>query len=104
MPITLTTPKDVGDLDSNNYTTVKILEIFISVSTASGKFSYQLGYISDGEFVPGKLGKEHVSVLESEFLAIVNVPATVGETLWDHHARALYQYLIDKDYFVGTIA
>ncbi len=98
MPLTLTEPKQVGDLDTNSYDTVKIFDIHCSINGRVGRFNHQLGYMDGDNFVAGKLDKVIWEVQdigeETTFTDMVSLPATTDETLWDHMARAMYTYLL----------
>lgn len=103
MPITLTTPKDVGDLDTSDYTTVKIIDVNTNSEKRAVRFTHLLGYMDGDDFVHGKLPKEMVELIGDDINPIVSVMGAADENLWDHGARAGYQYLLDQGIYVGSI-
>jgi len=124
MPITLTTPKDTGDLDSNapssQYAELKIIRQDIDIKNKCISLTYEYGNTISGDWVPGierPITIEITNIPETyddngngnndadnQYNTLVTkLPANTTESIYDHAAKELYQYLIDKGYVVGTI-
>lgn len=108
MPLTLTTPLSVGDLDARvtEYNTVKITAVHIDTKAKFVRFRYDFGYLDGDEFVTGykpSVTKEIMDVGEETAFTDLQDTATVVGTWWGENARILYQWLIDNEGLVGII-
>jgi hypothetical protein len=105
MPIQLTTAKSVGDLDTNDYTHVKVTLYRHDLQNNQIHLTVQHGYMDGGSFVVGERAESQVVVIEGADYGtlMASLPTDGNEKLYDGVARILYQYMIDQAIFVGTI-
>jgi hypothetical protein len=116
MPIQLTTPIDMGALDSNPYTHIMITEFTLSPRAKMISVVTHAGYISGSAFVPG-LQVQGVTVkgfritddtnsdpplMYYSDMIDVAVGAVPTRKIYDAAAEELYQWLLDCAHFVGT--
>lgn len=109
MPLQLTTPLSVGAIDVNSpYQQVKIVEVKICLTSGYIDLTTQVGNTIDGSWVNG-MGIEGVTVKRlrvegadyGTMMAAKSVAA--DEVFYQKVADLLYQWLIDKSHFIGTI-
>jgi hypothetical protein len=112
MPIQLTTAFDPGDLDpEKSYTHVKIVHLEHSIVDAFIRLVVARGYLDEGAFVESQIAKRAIYNIVDEgegtdytsMVAETVVSGDVGEKVYDVNAQHLYQWLIDKGYYAGTI-
>jgi len=120
MALQLTVPIDVGDLDSNDYTHVRIIRFALDVMARTIQFQTVEGYIQNGQFVRGRHGRERgweiqdipVQGVEGEpgyvaadpaFTILAGTQGEDGQRLYDGVANTLYQWLIDHGHYAGII-
>lgn len=108
MPWTLTTAVDVGDLDTSDYTQVKIVrDEHDSVSGRMVVF-LQYGNTVDSAWVPGMPPKNKKTIHEITGSAyttlITNSTPNEGESTYDAVKRALYNHLVSAEVIAaGTL-
>lgn len=109
MPLALTTPYDPGDGEAGTYAHVKLKNLVLNISQGQGHFDVIYGNEVSGVFTEGAVQPFATKpmthfIAGADMLTIISVPAaSTSETVEDHVARALYQWLIDEGHFVGTI-
>lgn len=114
MLILLTTPFDPGSFDTHDYTHVKISSFSFDILEESAVVTAVLGYLNESqEFVcgvslPGITNTTYTIKDEGEGtdyweLTHKTVGPTPSATIFDRLMEELYQYLLDKGYYVGTI-
>ena len=112
MPIQLTSPIQTGSLDSNGpYTQVKVIGVGLDVLKRRIDLICQYGNTVDGVWVGGleTVSNRSVTIKDEDethhdFTDITaNESEDAGEVYYDRESEILYQYLIDKDIFIGTI-
>jgi hypothetical protein len=115
MPITLTTPIQTGALDPEGpYEEVKILEFTPNAVNKTIVILCQYGNTVNGEWVPGiKAGivADQGFIVRDEgegtdytiMAAKLIVADDVGKSFYDRISGILYQWLLDKGHYVGTI-
>ena len=109
MPLQLTTPLNVGAVDVNSpYQQVKILEF--TMQPQAGRISLVVlhGNTISSSWVPGKAIEgttvKRFQIDGDDYQALVaSTSAAAGEIYYDKVASLLYQWLIDKGGFAGTI-
>ena len=107
--IQLTTPYVVGATDPNGpYTHVKILKFGADLENMFIQFTAQMGTISGSDFIKGIRSKgttlRTFEVINDDFDTLVaKLTSAAGVAIYDEVARELYQYLIDKGEYAGTI-
>ena len=120
MPIQLTAPFKVGDFDDENYTTVKILHFSWDNVNKMMQIACVLGRMAAGKFAAGK--KEPLVVVIKDIPAqgvegdpgyvpadpqytdlVTGTHANANELVYAAVQRFLYQWLLDRGYFTGTI-
>jgi hypothetical protein len=107
MPILLNNPISTGNLDTtvNAYNEVKITEF--SLNTQNDPYiliKWIYGNTVSGIFYPGEAVKPRQSVINGDdYTSIVQLMSEENESIYGAAARTLYEYLIDKGYFAGTI-
>jgi hypothetical protein len=109
MPIQLTTAFSVGSADVNSpYAQVKIMEFTLRPELKQVSLLVQYGNTADGKFTRA-IGIAGVTVKAftiagSEYDTMVaSTSAAANEVYYEKVAGLLYQWLIDKGHFVGTI-
>ena len=123
MPILLTSPKDVGDLDPNAvngvYTQLKIVFQGCDLKKKMLELTLEHGNTVNGEWVSGILppipvfivnipelvdgnGNPIAAVPHYNTLVAVK-PDDLQVSYYDGTAKTLYQWLIDNDWVDGTI-
>jgi len=116
MPITLTTPIQTGAVDSNGpYTEVKLAPITLDPTTDSVWLVCQYGNTVNGIWVPGV----NVGVVANKSFCVKDAgedtdytdmvtklieQSDVGKSFYDRIATILYQWLLDKGHYIGTIS
>jgi len=123
MPITLTTPKATGDLDpnaaGNQYTQVKITKQTIDLTRKLLTVTVSYGNTVNGHWVPGILPAMSFAAIDqpangdqpavTDFTDLVGtapaapVEGTPTPSLYDQVSKRLYQWLLAKQFFPGTI-
>jgi len=127
MPILLTTPKNTGDLDSNapdgEYKELKIISFSLNPNQKKLYCVLEYGNTINDEWVKGVLSDFSISIgntpereeydSENELVVIpatteyddlmAMLPFNTTDSLYTQVAKALYQYLLDKELFAGTI-
>lgn len=117
MPILLTTAFDPGDLDpGKSYTHVKIVHLEHDVEGQAIRLICKRGYLAGGVFVVGGVSPVMVHQIQDQpsleppgtdytsLVAETVVSGDVGELVYDVNAQHLYQHLLTKGEYVGTIA
>jgi hypothetical protein len=108
MPLSLTTPLNVGAFDTTNYTHVKILRfVHDSANSAIHIVAYH-GTLSGGVFTPGKemdgVTLKRFEVIGAGYTTLVGkLTSASGVAIYNEVARELYQWLLDNNHYVGTI-
>jgi hypothetical protein len=109
MPLQLTTSLNVGALDPNSpYQQVKIVEFQLNPTRGTVDLTVQHGNTVDGSWVLGK-AVEGITVRRfridgSDYATMMaSVSAAAGEVYYDKVSTLLYQWLLDKSHYVGTI-
>ena len=128
MPIQLTTPKSVGDLDpgapSGQYNQAKIVAQTLKTEEKQIMITVQVGNTVDGSWRKGVMPQQTYTIMNGadhedpehpgdpnyiipgvpDYDNLVSeLPANTTDPIYDHAAKALYQYLIDQGLYVGTI-
>jgi len=110
MPIQLTTPFNVGEADvTSPFQSVKIQVTEILPDVRRINFVTRLGNDGENGFQYG-LALEGVtvkrfSVADEEYDAMISAKsAGANEVYYDKVGALLYQWLLDKGYFVGSIS
>lgn len=109
MPIQLTTPMNVGVVDPNSpYQQAKIVQFALLPVAKRIEMHVQLGNTISGDWAPGIVGSE---ITVKKFLVegedyntmVSSTSAGAGEVYYDKVSALLYQWLLDKGHYVGTI-
>lgn len=109
MPILLTTSFNAGDLEPQPLTHVMIKDFNVDIAAQCILIRTIRGYMSGSDFIqaanksPGGTVQKFL-VNEDDYVALVaKTTSATGVPIYDEVARELYQYLIDKGHFAGTI-
>lgn len=107
MPIQLTTPMSMGDID-DDYTHVKIIKFEVNLAAQVIEFRTAHGFIDAGDFVlgqnVGQTTRKRFELNGPDFASIITKQTSAaGVLIYDEVARELYQWLIDNGHFAGTI-
>ena len=109
MPIQLTTPYAVGDMDVGSpYSQVKILQLNMNVEGGLIDLVVQHGNTVASVWVPSVAIEDKTvrrfRITGTDYDTLVaSQSAAVGEVYYDKVAEKLYQWLLDNDHYVGTI-
>ena len=107
MPIQLTTPLNMGALDSP-YQHVRIVEFDVNIASQTITLVVQYGNLvssawTNGLAIEGKT-VQRFTITGSDYTTLTSsVSAAAGELYYDKIAALLYQWLITKGYYAGTI-
>lgn len=120
MPIQLTTSFKVGDFDANNYDIIKVLKFYWdNIEKKIILWAYH-GRIVSNRFVAGKKDPTIIEIYNHPAVGLEGDPGYVppdnqyndmvstcvansNELVYASVQRHLYQWLLAKGYFVGTI-
>jgi len=100
MPWQLTTPINVGDLDTGSYAQVKISRFAHDSVRKIIAIDLEYGNTVDGQWRPGyppRTKPTSVFVQGDDYLALVLSEPEVGEKTYEAVQRGLYSYLAEKD-------
>jgi hypothetical protein len=109
MPIQLTTPVSGGDFEPAALTHAKIVSFTLTVELKKILLRAQLGSMANSVFQPAAYLTVGATVRDfevagEEYDTMVATEASAeGAVLYDEVSIALYQWLIDKGHFAGTI-
>lgn len=123
MPIQLTTPKVTGDLDpqayGGQYTQAKIVQQVLNLREQTITLEIEYGNTVAGEWRPGILPRAIYQIrdvpgtidsdgnpvaAQPHYTNLVTaLPANTTTPIYGHAALALYQWLLDRGLFTGTI-
>ena len=106
MPVSLTTPKNTGDLDPSSavYAEAKIVFQSIDVEVKAINVKVQYGNTVSGVWEKGILKDEWFVIKGADYDTVVaSSSSAAGEIYYEKVAAVLYQWLIDNGHFVGTI-
>ena len=114
MPITLTTPIQTGAVDPNGpYAEVKIVQFTMDTIKKYIWIVCQYGNTVNGNWTPGiKAGVAVDKTFgikdegeDTDYTDMVTaVSAAADEVYYDKVKNILYQWLLDKDHYIGTIS
>lgn len=109
MPIQLTTAISGGDFEPGMLTHAKIMQFTMSPNVQKISLRVHLGGLVAGVFQSaafphvGTTVRDH-EIEGQEYNTIIAATASAqGANLYDEVSSALYQWLLDKGHFVGTI-
>ena len=107
MPLLLTTPYNAGDLDGS-LTHVKITQFGLNPDEGLIDLVTRMGIIDDGNWVykvavEGKTVRRFTISGEDYNTMVAAESAAAEEVYYNKVSNLLYQWLIDKGHFVGTI-
>lgn len=109
MPIILTNPYDPGDADpGKTYSAVQIIEMRWLLS-GSVDVVVQHGDVVNGSWVPSKKPVEKVTIADNpragttDYTTLIQIVSNGTETWYQGVGRELYQYLVDKGLYPGTV-
>lgn len=120
MPLQLTTSIDVGDLDTHDYTHVKVVHFALDVRHGAIQFQTSEGYLVGAQFqrgahsrdrsweirdIPaqGIEGEAEYVAADPQFSTMVGTQGEDDQLLYDGVAGALYDWLVAKGHYSGTI-
>lgn len=105
MPIQLTTPFNPGDLDpGKTYPIVKILDHTVDSRGGLITIHTAYGYLVDGVWQQGIMSRVETTQISGQ--DYLDMGAEVPDGIKSRHddtADALYQYLLDKGVYTGTV-
>lgn len=110
MPIVLDTPLSTGDIDGS-YDEVKIVEMRWLGERSTIRLIVEYGNTVNGTWVPGKAftgavnqnPKTHL-IVDADYTAMVSTLSSAqGAPLYGEIKDALYDYLLNKGLYPGTI-
>jgi hypothetical protein len=109
MPWQLTTAIDVGDMDTSDYTQVRIVRFDQDILNGRIIVYLQYGNTVEGNWVPGLVPKSKAVAHEitgASYTSLVeNSEPNEGESTYDAVKRALYQHLADANVIAaGTLS
>src|SRR5690349_2582505 len=105
MPLLLDTPLDMGAVDSD-YTHIRIMTFFKAGDYI--QITVQHGTMDGSNFIPGMvisgITDKKFTIEGSEYTTIVStLTSDVGVPVYNEVTNALYQWLISKGHYAGTI-
>lgn len=105
MPLQLSTPISVGDLNSHGLTHMRIQRFLLDLAQGNLIFTVWHGYMDGENFVPSPLKNPESYTIDGEAF-VEMIGGTMGHDgvlVYDDAAAALYQWMIDNGHAVGTI-
>lgn len=120
MPIQLATTFKVGDFDEENYTIIKVLKFFWdNVNKTMTLWAYY-GRVAGGKFKAGKRDPIVIEIVDRPAMGIegeagyvpadpqytaliLSAIANANENVYGAVQRYLYQWLLDRGHFTGTL-
>lgn len=105
MPIQLTNAYNPGDADpGKTYAQVKIIDHEVRLVQQLIIIRCKYGNTVGGEWVEGlQRGTNDTVVSGADFVALVGSTPAQLSTIYNMVSKALYQYLLDKGVYAGTI-
>lgn len=108
MTIELTTAFDPGDIAEGSYTHVKVISFVVDIRRKAIMIDTLYGVESGGEFTDGvevpRSTRKRFKITGNDFDAMVSKLTSAADVLiYDEVARELYQWLLDKGHFAGSI-
>lgn len=100
--ITLTTAFNPGDLDTTTYSKVRITRYIMNTVENWISLTVEYGNYTNSQWTKGVAPEKNFTIQGSDFATLVVKAPQNGETIYEAAARELYNYLIDKGYFIGT--